>query len=147
MPFPLYGYLSQESGGHRCTHVLVPVFPSALILNSEGFQDGKVIPTQDGHREMKELSFWHRVERWIRGFVYGAAQSWVMAPLHLRRREDLERMWITMMFSELAGAPLAPPDLRLRLLPYLVPHILYWRHRLSLWDEQMETTHFQHLGH
>lgn len=87
------------------------------------------------------------VMQWVRGFVYGAARSWMVVPYHMRRRRELERLWVLLMLSEHAGVPLAPADLRLRLLPYLIPQILYWRRRPALWDEQMEVTQFQHLGH
>lgn len=88
----------------------------------------------------------HQGAGWVRGFVYGAARTWVEAPFHLRRRKELERMWVLLMLTEAAGIPLAPPDLPLRLLPYMVPQILFWR-RPYLWDEELEVTHLPHMGH
>ncbi len=96
---------------------------------------------------MNVLRWPQAVYAWVRGFMFGAAQSWLTAPLQLQRRADLERMWMVLILSELSGTPLAPADLRLRLLPYVVPHILYWERRLSLWDEQLEVVNVQHLGH
>lgn len=84
---------------------------------------------------------------WIRGFVYGAARTWIEVPYHLRRRAELERLWVVLMLSEQEGIPLAPPDLQLRLLPYLVPQILSWRRRPHLWDDELEVVHMPHMGH
>jgi len=80
-------------------------------------------------------------------FFLGAALSWVSVPYMLRRRAELEHLFILMTTSELMGIPLSPPPNSLRLLPFLIPQILYWRRRLSLWDEELEGAHLQHLGH
>ena len=79
--------------------------------------------------------------------MYGAAKSWVDVPYQLRRREELEHIFVALMLSEQVGMPLAPPDLRLRLLPYLIPQILYWKRRMRLWDDQLEMANLRHLGH
>jgi hypothetical protein len=68
-------------------------------------------------------------------FMFGAAMSWVMVPHQLNRRAELERLFMLMTVSELMGVPLSPPPGGLRLLPFLVPQILYWRRRYALWDE------------
>jgi hypothetical protein len=79
--------------------------------------------------------------------MFGAAISWVMVPHTIKRREELERIFLLMTTSDLMGIPLSPPPNGLRLLPFLVPQILYWRRRLALWDEELEGSHLAHLGH
>lgn len=80
-------------------------------------------------------------------FMFGAAMSWVMVPYQFKRRAELERLFMLMTVSELMGVPLSPPPNGLRLLPFLVPQILYWRRRRALWDEEMELVDLKHLGH
>ncbi len=92
-------------------------------------------------------SLWERVLHAVRGFMYGAAKSWVIVPYQLKKRQELEHMFVLLMLSEYEGASLAPPDLQLRLLPYLIPQILYWRRRMRLWDDDLEMAHLPHLGH
>jgi hypothetical protein len=45
------------------------------------------------------------------------------------------------------GVPPLLPNRRLFLLPHVIPQILYWRRRLALWDESLETADLKHLGH
>lgn len=90
---------------------------------------------------------WTHVKWAVRGFLYGAAKSWVLVPYQMRHREALERIFMLLVLTEQMGTPIAPADLRVRLLPYLVPQILYWKRRLWLFDEQLELTNVQHLGH
>ncbi len=94
-----------------------------------------------------DTSLWARFLYTVRGFMYGAAKSWVMVPYQLKKRRELEHLFVVLMLSEQAGVPLSPPDLQLRLLPYLVPQILYWRRRMRLWDDDLEMAHLPHLGH
>ena len=79
--------------------------------------------------------------------MLGAAASWVMLPYMLRRRDELEQMFMLMTIGDLMGVSLAPPLSGLWLLPYLVPQILYWRRRLALWDEALELVDLKQLGH
>lgn len=79
--------------------------------------------------------------------MFGAAMSWVLAPYALKRRAELERIFMLLVEGHLIGLPFLPPFSGLRLLPYLVPQILYWRRRLALWDEALETADLRHLGH
>ncbi len=89
--------------------------------------------------------------RWLqslRGFLFGAASTWVMAPFVLQRREHLERIFVLLTVPELGGLPsLAPPLLRLQILPFLMPQLLSWRRALALWDEDLEMVDLKHLGH
>ncbi len=79
--------------------------------------------------------------------MFGAARSWVMAPYASKLRAESERLLAFMIGWDVVGLPFAPPKDRLRLLPYLVPQILYWRRRLVLWDEDLEGLDLKHLGH
>lgn len=79
--------------------------------------------------------------------MFGAAMSWVLAPHLLKRRQELERLFMLVTTGDLMGASLMPPLNRLRLLPFMVPQILYWRRRLALWDEELEGVDLKHIGH
>ena len=88
-----------------------------------------------------------RLRTRVAEFMYGAAMSWVMAPYMLKRRTELERLFMLMTTSDLMGISLSPPPNGLRLLPFLVPQITYWRRRLALWDEELEGIDLKHIGH
>lgn len=79
--------------------------------------------------------------------MFGAAMSWVMPPHTLKRQAEQERIFILMTAGDLMGISLSPPPNGLRLLPFLVPQIMYWRRRLALWDEELEEVNLKHLGH
>jgi hypothetical protein len=80
-------------------------------------------------------------------FLFGAAMSWVMVPHLLKRRAELERLFILLTASDLLGAPVGPQPGGLWLLPFVVPQIMYWRRRLALWGEEMEVIDLRHIGH
>jgi len=40
-----------------------------------------------------------------------------------------------------------PSRHRLWLLSEVIPQILYWRRKLLLWDDSLETADLKHLGH
>ena len=48
----------------------------------------------------------------------------------LRRRAELERLFVLALSGDLMGLPMLPPGQRLRLLPYVTPQIMTW-HRLT----------------
>lgn len=51
--------------------------------------------------------------------------------LHFRRqRSDLEHLFVLISFGDLIGVPILPPYYNLRLLPYIVPLLSNWRHRM-----------------
>jgi len=79
--------------------------------------------------------------------MFGAAMSWVIVPHMLERRKELERIFMLMTLGELTGVSFSPPSGTLRLLPFLVPQILYWRRRLALWDDELEEVNLRHIGH
>lgn len=84
---------------------------------------------------------------WVREFIFGAAMTWVMGPYTLKRRTELERMFMLMTASDLMGLPLSPPLTSLRLLPFMAPQILHWRWRLARWETELEGMDLKHLGH
>jgi hypothetical protein len=79
--------------------------------------------------------------------MFGAAMSWMMPPHTQKRQAELERIFILMTAGDLMGVSLSPPPNGLRLLPFLVPQIMYWRRRLALRDEELEGVNLKHLGH
>ncbi len=80
-------------------------------------------------------------------FLFGAALSFIMPPYVIRRRDELERLFILNITTDLLGIPVIPSPHHLRLLPFVVPQIMLWRRRLALWDDSLETADLKHLGH
>jgi hypothetical protein len=48
---------------------------------------------------------WQRLIGNLNEFLFGAAMSWVMPPYQLRRRAELERVFILLTTCELMGVP------------------------------------------
>jgi len=94
------------------------------------------------------------VKRWLgrvisamREFTAGAAMSWTAPPYLLRRRRDTDNLFILFTLLNLWGDLPMPPTRRLWLLPHVLPQIMYWRRRLLLWDDSLETADLKHIGH
>jgi hypothetical protein len=83
----------------------------------------------------------------VRAFVAGAALSWTSVPYLLRRRHETENLFILMTLLQMRGLSPLPPSRRLIMLPYVMPQILYWKRKLKLWDEVLETADLKHIGH
>lgn len=79
-------------------------------------------------------------------FLFGAAMSWVLPPYQIQQRKELERIFALMANARLMGLPLMPPVYGLRLLPYLMPSLLYWR-RMRVFGHELEGVDLKHLGH
>ena len=79
-------------------------------------------------------------------FVFGAAMSWVAVPYLLRRRQERERLFAMLVSARMMGVPCMPASHELRLLPYLVPSLLYWK-RLTLFSGELEGVDLRHIGH
>jgi hypothetical protein len=77
----------------------------------------------------------------------GAALSWTSVPYLLKRRKETENLFIIFTLMELWGIAPFSPYKRLFMLPHVVPQILYWRRRLALWDDALETADLKHIGH
>ncbi len=91
-------------------------------------------------------SAWDRFFGVLRSFLFGAAMSWVMAPYQIQQRRTLERFYGLMATMDLHGLPLLREADMLRLLPYFVPSMLYWR-RLTIFDRELEGADLKHIGH
>jgi hypothetical protein len=79
--------------------------------------------------------------------VAGAALSWTSVPYLLKRRKETENLFVFFTLLELWGMAPFLPRKRLFMLPHVVPQILYWRRRLALWDDALETADLKHIGH
>ena len=98
----------------------------------------------------KSSGFVETMERaidWVRGFVFGAALSWTSVPYLLLRRRENERLFSLALYLNLRGLSPLPPRYRLWMLLQVTPQILYWRRRLTLWDDSLETVDLKHIGH
>ena len=93
------------------------------------------------------MSFSKRFLQVVREFMLGAAISWISVPYLLRRRHTMENLFALDAYLIINGLTPAPPNARLWLLPYMVPQIMSWQHRLRLWDESLETANLAHIGH
>jgi hypothetical protein len=93
------------------------------------------------------LTFFQRISNVLHEFVAGTALSWTAVPYLLKRRKETENLFILMTLLDLMGESPLPPRYRLMMLPHVVPQILYWRRRLALWDDSLETADLKHIGH
>lgn len=87
-----------------------------------------------------------RLRLHVYAFLIGAAMSWVFVPHVIQRRKELERIFALLTSARLLGLPLMPPEYDLRLLPYLLPNLLYWR-RMTPFQRELEGADLRHLGH
>ena len=93
------------------------------------------------------LAPFRRFSTVLREFVAGTALSWTIVPYVLKRRRETENLFMLFTLLDLWGSTPLPPRRRLLLLPHVIPQILYWRRRLALWDEALETADLKHIGH
>ena len=100
--------------------------------------------------DTKSSGFSGKLRRFINllhEFVSGAALSWTAVPYTLRRRKEMENLFILGLILNMKGLSPLPPRYRLFLLPEVVPQIMYWRRKLLLWDEDLEMADLKHIGH
>jgi hypothetical protein len=90
--------------------------------------------------------WWERLIAHLEMFVFGAAMSWVMVPYVLRRRQEMERLFVVIASAGMRGLPCMPASSELRLLPYFIPSFLYWR-RLTIFSHELEGVDLRHIGH
>lgn len=93
------------------------------------------------------IPFFERVSDLLHEFIAGAALSWAATPYVLKRRQETENLFMLATLLNYWGNSPVPPMKRLFLLPYTIPQILYWRRRLRLWDDSLESADLKHLGH
>ena len=82
----------------------------------------------------------------VQMFVFGAAMSWVTVPYLLKRRQEMERLFVVIASARINGLPFMPASSELRLLPYFIPSFLYWR-RLTIFSHELEGVDLRHIGH
>ena len=79
-------------------------------------------------------------------FLFGAALSWVIVPLRIKRRAEMERIFALILTMQLRGMPLLPSSYMLKLLPYMMPNLMYWK-RMTVFDKILEEVDLRHIGH
>ncbi len=63
-------------------------------------------------------------------FLYGMT-GWEFERQAIEMRGALENVFLTVTLGDMLGLPVLPPIYSLRLLPYVVPSIATWKHRVS----------------
>jgi hypothetical protein len=84
---------------------------------------------------------------WLYEFFSGAALSWTSVPYLMLRRHENEKLFALAFFLNLYGLSPLPPRYRLWLLLEMTPQIMYWRRKLTLWDDDLEMADLKHIGH
>jgi hypothetical protein len=84
----------------------------------------------------EEKGFWTRlldklrdIGRWLQGFIYGMTYYEMVNTLQ-RERADREHLFVLISFGDLLGVPILPPYYSMRLLPFIVPLLQNWKHRM-----------------
>ena len=62
----------------------------------------------------------------LKEFFYGMT-VYEMHTGFKREKNDLNNLFMLVVFGDLVGLPLLPPYYSMRLLPYIVPHIAQWK--------------------
>jgi hypothetical protein len=65
----------------------------------------------------------------IRGFLHGLT-GLEFERQALEMRGSLETIFLATTLGDMLGLPIMPPLYALRVLPYVVPHIATWKHRV-----------------
>ena len=97
-------------------------------------------------RSIIDISWWRSLKDRFGDFLLGAAISWVMPPYTLRKNKEFEQLFALTASMRLLGLPLLPPAYGLKLLPYWITNILYWR-RMTMFSRALEGADLKHLGH
>lgn len=69
------------------------------------------------------------ITQWVQGFIFGMTYYEMLRTLH-KERAEREHLFVLISFGDLIGVPILPPYYSLRLLPFIVPQITMWKHRL-----------------
>ena len=78
---------------------------------------------------MPLLDHLSRIRRVLGEVWYGMAVHDMVRHVQ-RTRGSMEHLFILITLGDLVGVPILPPYYSLRLLPYVVPEINSWKHRL-----------------
>lgn len=81
----------------------------------------------------------------LRDFFYGMT-AWEFERHATEMRGALENVFLTVTLGDMLGLPLLPPIYSLRLLPYVVPSITTWKHRVSRKRELPESEEYDLHG-
>ena len=65
----------------------------------------------------------------LREIFYGAT-GYEFERQSARLRGDLENLFLFMIIGDTIGVPILPPYYSLRLLPYVIPQIKFWKRRV-----------------
>jgi hypothetical protein len=85
------------------------------------------VRAQGGVVDFREwLDGWRK---WFRGFIYGMA-LYDGVVMFRKQRGDLEHLFVLIVFGDIVGVPIIPPYYTLRLLPYIIPAVRNWKHRM-----------------
>jgi hypothetical protein len=79
----------------------------------------------------------------IREFLFGMIGMEITEHA-LEMRASTESLFMLATLGDMIGMPIMPPYYSLRLLPYLVPHISTWKHRV-LREREFSDEHEYHL--
>jgi hypothetical protein len=87
---------------------------------------------------MKFQSLFHSAWVTIGQVVYGMGM-YEIERAHRRARGGLEHLFILITFGDLVGLPILPPYYSMRLLPFVVPEIRGWQHRMARERDYLDT--------
>ena len=65
----------------------------------------------------------------LRDFLYGMG-GYEFVRHAVEARAALETLFMAVTVGDMVGLPVIPPYYSLRLLPYVVPHVAAWKHRV-----------------
>ncbi len=85
------------------------------------------------------------VARTLRELFYGAT-GYEFERQAARLRGDLENLFVFMIFGETIGVPILPPYYALRLVPYVVEVLPYWKRRVLRERHPLEHEEFDLHG-
>ena len=81
----------------------------------------------------------------LREFFYGAT-GYEFERQAARLRGDLENVFLFMIVGEMIGVPILPPYYALRLVPYVVEVLPYWKRRVLRERHPLENEEFDLHG-
>jgi hypothetical protein len=93
----------------------------------------------------RPASFFRRLRKALAEIFYGmTGYEFEREAAHIRA--DLENLFLFLVAGDLVGVPILPPYYGLRLLPFLLEDIPYWRRRLLRERNPFENEEFDLHG-